>query len=117
MAGNGKTPEPVDPIVLHAVSVKLSPFWVAGDKRERRQEIISSLPVATLKPASLLYVEDSLSKRGFLVDSTALQPATANGSAIRTWGEITVPHRLGSRHFSWRFQLATVDQPILGDDF
>ena len=81
---------------------------------------------------ALLYLQDSLSSRRFLVDTGAARSvfphrsstpssgpvlSAADGNVIRSWGERTLPLQFSGRRFEWTFILADVDRPILGSDF
>ena len=83
-------------------------------------------------PDSLLYLQDRLSSRRFLVDTGAARSvfphrsstpssgpvlSAADGNSIKSWGLRTLPLQFADRHFSWDFILADVDRPILGSDF
>ena len=80
----------------------------------------------------LIYLTDNLTNRRFLVDTGAtislfphnsinkpssLQLIAANGQPIPSWGDRLIPLQFGNRRFEWSFQLAAVDQPLLGANF
>jgi len=83
----------------------------------------------------LLRVQDRNSGRRFLIDTGAeisVLPASshdlryanrgeplvaANGTAIKSYGQRTLPLQLGSLRLNWSFTVADVSQPILGADF
>ncbi len=86
----------------------------------------------TVAPGLLVYINDQLTGRRFLVDTGAAfsilphqssKPAAGqglvgpNGSAIRCWGESAVKLQLAGQHFTWNFLLADVSMAILGIDF
>ena len=85
---------------------------------------------------TLLYVQDILSGREFLVDSGAsvsvfpgprsssvngIRLLTADGSSMFCSGSRLIPLRFscgsGSKVYTWKFQLAPVPVPLLGADF
>ncbi len=83
-------------------------------------------------PGLLVYINDQLSGRRFLVNTGAAfsilphpssDPATAQGlvgpslSLIHCWGESAVKLQLAGQHFTWKFLLADVSMAILGIDF
>ena len=83
-------------------------------------------------PGLLVYINDQLTGRRFLVDTGAAfsilphhssDPATGqglvgpSGSPIRCWGESAVKLKLAGQHFTWKFLLAAVSTAILGIDF
>jgi hypothetical protein len=83
-------------------------------------------------PGLLVYINDQLTGRRFLVDTGAAfsilphhssNPATGqglvgpSGSPIRCWGEFAVKLQLAGQHFTWNFLLADVSTAILGVDF
>ncbi len=83
-------------------------------------------------PGLLVYINDQLTGRRFLVDtSTAFSilphhssdPATRqglvgpSGSPIRCWGESAVKLQLATQHFNGKILLADVSMAILGIDF
>ena len=97
-----------------------------------RQEDVRSLPAGPSTPSPLVYLQDSLSSRRFLIDSGAsvsVFPAppsnsrsgvsllTADGSSLSCSGSRIIPLRFGNHRFDWPFQLAPVAIPILGADF
>ena len=110
-----------------------------GGKPHRRRGALNPInPVQEFpttnsrKGTPLIYLQDRLSGKRFLVDSGAtlslfphkshLPPTTnslsaANGSSIPTWGSCTMPLRFGEHNYTWTFILADVDRPILGFDF
>ena len=87
------------------------------------------------KDSNLVFLQDFLSGRRFLVDTgasvsvfpqnapTSSAPLsetkllTAGGSLLPCFGACIIPLRFGSRHFSWTFQPAPVSVPILGSNF
>ena len=97
-------------------------------KRDARQEKLNALPAG-----KLIYLQDDLTSRRFLVDSGAsvsvfpyhgpppkspsLRLQTADGSHMSCNGERIIPLRFGSASYEWSFQLAPVTVPILGADF
>ena len=102
-----------------------------------RQEGSFTLPAGS-PGSNLIFLQDSLSNRKFLVDSGAsvsvfphhsskpssssvfsnsVELRTADGSSVRCAGTREIPLCFGSRRFSWSFQLAPVTVPILGADF
>lgn len=100
-------------------------------KLESRQADVFSLP-AGQTVSTLIFLQDELSSRRFLVDSGAsisVFPApptsdgsgvrllTADGSALSCSGSRIIPLRFGQHRFEWPFQLAPVSVPILGADF
>lgn len=87
-------------------------------------------------PPRRLFVKDQESKMQFLIDTgadlcvfprnaTKGRPekstyvlSAANGTAIATYGTITLTLNLGLRRaFAWRFVIADVSKPIIGVDF
>ena len=84
---------------------------------------------------SLCFLNDTLNKRQFLIDSGAevsIVPATvldkqckpptqplsaANGSQIATYGKRKLQFQIGSEVFEWEFIIAAVERPLLGADF
>ena len=96
-----------------------------------RQEV----PAVPAGDFNLVFLQDSLSGRSFLVDTGAsisvfqqIAPTlsaplyktkllTASCSPLPCFGARVIPLRFGSRYFSWSFQLAPVSIPILGSDF
>ena len=100
-------------------------------KLDHRQEDALSLPAGSTT-SSLIYLQDGLSNRRFLVDtgaSVSVFPAptssstsgvsllTADGSTVSCSGSRNIPLRFGTWSCSWLFQLAPVSVPILGADF
>ena len=103
-----------------------------GSGKLAEQQEVHALPAGDSK---LVFLQDSLSGRRFLVDtgaSVSVFPQTAPTSSaplsqtkLLTEGGFplpcfcvhSIPLRFGSRHFSWSFQLAPVSVPILGSDF
>ena len=94
-------------------------------------ENLFSLPARSTS-FSLVYLQDKLSSRCFLVYSSAfvsvfLAPAssftsgvkliTADGSSVSWSGSRIIPLHFGSCSFDWMFQLAPVSVPILRADF
>ena len=98
-----------------------------------RQEDLRTLPAGPSTSTHLVYLQDSLSSRRFLIDSGAsvsVFPAprssstssgvrllTADGSSLTCSGSRIIPLRFGDHRFEWPFQLAPVAVPILGADF
>ena len=98
-----------------------------------RQEDVRSLPAGPSTSSPLIYLQDSLSSRRFLIDSGAsvsvfpdpgssgkesgVKLLTADGSSLSCSGSRVIPLRFGSHRFEWPFQLAPVAVPILGADF
>ncbi len=83
-------------------------------------------------PGLLVYINDQLIGRRFLVDTGAAfsilphqssKPAAGqglvgpNGSDIRCWGESAVKLQLACQYFTWYFLLADVSMAISGIDF
>ena len=84
---------------------------------------------------SLLFANDQLTGRAFLIDSGAevsVLPASiadrknkvkgsslsaANGSSISTFGKRSLRFRLCGNTYEWSFIVASVERPILGADF
>ena len=102
---------------------------MAGKRPGRQAAKLASIPVGH---SPLLYLNDNLSNRLFLVDSgaaisvlphksnaspTANSLVSASGQSIPSWGTRTVPLSFNGRRFSWSFLLADVTKPILGADF
>ena len=102
-----------------------------------RQEGSFTLPAGS-PGSNLIFLQDSLSNRKFLVDSGAtisvfphhsskpssssvfsnsVELRTADGSSVRCAGTREIPLCIGSRRFSWSFQLAPVTVPTLVADF
>lgn len=91
--------------------------------------------MAAGKTNPLLFINDQLSGRAFLVDTGAqvsVIPATpedksakepnpslvaANGSSIATYGSRVVNVKIGQQQYRWNFIIANVKRPILGADF
>ena len=120
-------------------------LFLEGGKRPWRRQVVappsppsssSELQPPPLTPApagsGLLYLEDQLSRRRFLVDTGAAvsvfpftssnSPSSrrltaADGNRIPSWGTRLLPLKFGARRFEWSFLLAQVDRPILGADF
>ena len=98
-----------------------------------RQEDLRTLPAGPSTSTHLVYLQDSLRSRRFLIDSGAsvsVFPAphssstssgvrllTADGSSLTCSGSQIIPLRFGDHRFEWPFQLAPVAVPILGADF
>ena len=95
------------------------------------QKDVFSLPAGS-RSSSLVYFQDKLSSRHFLVDygaSVSVFPAPASpfisgvkllftdGSSVSCSGSRIIPLRSGSCIFDWMFQLAPVSVPILRLDF
>ena len=101
------------------------------DQKETPTEYVSklnSLPVGIY----LVYLQDALSNRDYLVDTGASRSVfphrssaaptgprllMADGRLTKAWGSKLIPLQFGSRRFQFQFLLADVDQPILGADF
>ena len=90
----------------------------------REKEELNSLPVSGF----LIYLQDILSNRNFLVDTgasphhssaapTGPHLLMADGRPTKPWGSRTIPLQFGNRRFQFSFLLADVDRPILGADF
>jgi len=94
----------------------------------REEEELNSLPVGGF----LIYLQDVLSNRNFLVDTGASRSVfphhssaaptgprllMADGRPTKAWGSRTLPLQFGNRRFQFSFLLADVDRPILGADF
>ena len=102
-------------------------------KLVQRQEDVRTLPAGPATSSPLVYLQDSLSSRRFLIDSGAsvsVFPAprssstssgvkllTADGSSLTCSGSRLIPLLFGAHRFEWPFQLAPVAIPILGADF
>ena len=98
-----------------------------------RQEDVRTLPAGPSTSSPLIYLQDSLSSRRFLIDSGAsvsvfpdpgssggdsgVKLLTADSSSLSCSGSRVIPLRFGSHRFEWPFQLAPVAVPILGADF
>ena len=111
-----------------------STLFLVGKLTDRREGSFS-LPAGDSKGSSLIFLQDSLSKRKFLVDSGAsvsvfpcsssskfrsdsdIKLLTADGSTMYCSGTRIIPLRFGSRSYDWSFHLAPVSTPILGADF
>ena len=50
-------------------------------------------------------------------EPSSLQLIAANGQSIPSWGNRLISLQFGNRRFNCNFQLAAVDQPLLGADF
>ena len=101
----------------------------SGKRQGRREEEeLNSLPVGGF----LIYLQDVLSNRNFLVDTGASRSVfphhssaapsgprllMADGRPAKAWGSRTLPLQFGNRRFQFSFLLADVDRPILGADF
>ena len=101
----------------------------SGKLQGRREtEELNSLPVGGI----LIYLQDVLSNRDFLVDTGASRSLfphqssavptgprllMADGRPTKAWGSRTLPLQFGNRRFQFSFLLADVDRPILGADF
>jgi hypothetical protein len=85
-----------------------------------------------IAPGTLVYLQDRISQRRFLVDTGASYsifpfasksapkgpPLTGpSGKTIPCWGEKTLALQFGDRSFQWTFLLADVGFPIIGADF
>ena len=94
----------------------------------REKEELNSLPVGGF----LIYLQDILSNRNFLVDTGASRSVfphhssaaptgprllMADGRPTKAWGSRIIPLQFGNRRFQFSFLLADVDRPILGADF
>ena len=102
-------------------------------KLVRRQEDVRTLPAGPSTSSPLIYLQDSLSSRRFLIDAGAcvsvfpdpgssgedsgVKLLTADGSSLTCSGSRVIPLRFGKYRFEWPFQLAPVAIPILGADF
>ena len=90
----------------------------------REEEELNSLPVGGL----LIYLQDVLTNRQFLVDTgascsvfphhssaapTGPRLLMADGRPMKSWGCRTLPLQFGNRRFQFPFLLASVDNPIL----
>ena len=102
-------------------------------KQEGWLPVIDSAVNNTLN--SLLFANDQLSGRAFLIDSGAevsVLPATvadrrnkikgrslsaANGSSISTFGKRFLHFQICGNTYEWLFIVASVERPILGADF
>jgi hypothetical protein len=98
---------------------------MAGGKLDRRPEELNSL-------GGLIFLEDSVSRQPFLVDTGAAvsvyphhssKAATgpplvgADGKSIAAWGRVSKKLVFGAATFLCSFILAAVSKPILGVDF
>ena len=109
-----------------------SSVFLVGQLVHRQEDVRTLLAgPATLSP--LVYLQDSLSSRRFLIDSGAsvsVFPAprssstssgvrllTADGSSLMCSGSRIIPLGFGTHRFEWPFQLAPVAISILGADF
>ena len=95
-----------------------------------RQEDVCTLPAGPSTSSPLIYLQDSLSSRRFLIDSGAsvsvfpdpgssgedsgVKLLTADGSALSCSSSQVFPLRFGIHRFEWPFQQAPVAIPILG---
>ena len=102
-------------------------------KLVHRQEDVRTLPAGPSTSSPLIYLQDSLSSRRFLIDtgaSVSVFPAprslssssgvkllTADGSSLSCSGSRVIPLQFGKHKLEWPFQLAPVAIPILGVDF
>ena len=98
-----------------------------------RQEDVRTLPAGPSTSSPLIYLQDSLSSRRFLIDSGAsvsvfpdpgssgedsgVKLLTADGSSLSCSGSRVIPLGFGNHRFECPFQLAPVAVPILGADF
>ena len=113
--------------------LSLTLFFPNSGKRTRWRVTLGSIPVGlhSQRTSPLLYLRDSVSNHQYLVYTgttisvfphTCSKPfsnldlVSANGSAIRSWGERRISLRFGLHRFVWSFRLANVDRPILGAD-
>ena len=99
-------------------------------KLVHRQEDVGTLPAGSSTSSPLIYLQDSLSSRRFLVDSgtsvsvfpdpgssgedSGVKLLTADGSALSCSSSRVFPLRFGIHRFKWPFQQAPVAIPILG---
>lgn len=108
-------------------------YLPTAGKREGRRSLAAAC--TGYNSNKLLFIEDSVSGRRFLVDSGAqrsiLPPSSAdtlgdgqgppldaaNGTPIRTYGTRVITVCFNGREFSWDFVVASVSVPILGADF
>ncbi len=97
-------------------------------------DYLNAIP-ADSPSSSLIFLQNILSSRKFLVDTGAsvsvyphlpqqprapgvgVQLRTADGSAMDTYGSRQIALQFGPRRFDWTFLLADVSMPILGSDF
>ena len=102
-------------------------------KLVRRQEDVRTLPAVPSTSSPLIYLQDSLSSRRFLIDAGAsvsvfpdpgssgedsgVKLLTADGSSLTCSGSWVIPLCFGNHRFEWPFQLDPVTIPILGADF
>ena len=111
-----------------------SALFLVGKLAGRREDSFS-LPAGNSRSSNLIYLQDSLSKRKFLVDSGAsvsvfpcsirsnsrsnsdVKLLTADGSTMYCSGTRSIPLRFGTKRYEWSFHLAPVSTPILGADF
>jgi len=109
-----------------------SSLFLVG-KLVHRQEDVRTLPAGPSTSSPLIYLQDSLSSRRFLIDSAAsvsVFPAprssssssgvkllSADGSSLSCSGSRVIPLQFGNHRFEWPFQLAPVAIPILGANF
>ena len=105
------------PQTFWSCSQQLSPFFQSW----RDEEKLNSLPTS----GYLLYLQDSLSNRDYLVDTGASRSVSPSFHSFsdRTpppngWlGSRFIPLQFGTCHFQFQFLLPDVDQPIPGADF
>nr|XP_057908117.1 uncharacterized protein LOC131104680 [Doryrhamphus excisus] len=129
--------EDADSAVVAAVrrkgSALFSPLRFRGSGKRRRRRPVAA--VGAGERSELLFVNDSLSGRRFLVDSgsqvSLLPPgrtdksargggpllSAANGSSIDTFGTRSVTVCFHGREFEWDFVIASITVPIIGADF
>ena len=109
-----------------------SSLFLVG-KLVHQQEDVRTLPAGPSTSTPLIYLQDSLSSRRFLINSGAsvsVFPAprsssspsgvkllTADGSSLSCLGSRVIPLQFGNHRFELSFQLAPVAIPILGADF
>jgi hypothetical protein len=112
----------------------LQPFRLGAEGQELHQalQLVGKLKILgqlnTVAPGLLVYINEQLSGRRFLVYTGAAfsilphhssDPATGqglvgpSGSPIRCWGESAVTLKLAGQHFTWSFLLADVSTAIL----
>ena len=98
-----------------------------------RQEDVRTIPAESFTSSPLVYLQDSLSSRRFLIysgasvsvfpaprsssSSSGVQLLTADGSSLSCSGSRIIPLGFGNHRIEWPFQLAPVAVPILGADF
>ena len=102
-----------------------SPLLLAG-------KLIARGSLNAVAPGDLIYINDDISKRRFLVDTGAAfsifphrfsasssGPRLFNvkGLPIKCWGEQPMTLCFGGRRFAWTFLLSDVQFPIIGVDF